>query len=112
MSTLRTIIIFIAAAVAEIGGTYAVWRWRRHGSTPMLAALGLALLLAYAVVQTYQPQDRYGRVYAAYAGVFLVGAMLWGWAVDGVRPDRFDTIGALIVLAGVSIVLWGRTLFA
>jgi small multidrug resistance family-3 protein len=111
MTTLKTLAIFVAAAVGELGGTYAVWRWLRLGATPLLALVGVGALLAYAVVQTYQPEDRYGRVYAAYAGVFLVGAMLWGWLIDGKTPDRFDWIGAAITLLGVVVVLFGRRLF-
>jgi len=108
----KTLAIFIAAALCELAGTYAVWRWLRLGATPLLAVAGLAALFAYATVQTYQPEDRYGRVYAAYAGVFLIGATLWGWGVDGKTPDRFDWIGGALVLAGVVVVLWGRRLFA
>ena len=107
----KTMAIFIAAALAELAGTYSVWRWLRLGATPLLALAGLAALFAYAVVQTYQPEDRYGRVYAAYAGVFLIGAMLWGWVVDGRAPDRFDLIGGALVLTGIVTVISGRTLF-
>ncbi len=112
MTTLKTIAIFLAAALGELAGTYAVWRWLRTGASAFLVLAGLAALLAYAVVQTYQPEDRYGRVYAAYAGVFLIGAMLWGWGVDGKAPDRFDWLGAALVLAGVVVVMWGRRLVA
>lgn len=112
MDVVRTIAVFIAAASGELAGTYAVWRWLRAGATPALAGAGVVALFAYAVVQTAQPAGRYGRVYAAYAGVFLVGAMLWGWAVDGRAPDRFDWIGAALVLAGVATVLWGRRVLA
>ncbi len=76
----------------------------------MLALVGVAALFGYAVVQTYQPESRYGRVYAGYAGVFIVGATLWGWAVDGKPPDRFDWIGLAVVLAGVAVIVWGRAL--
>jgi len=72
----------------------------------------LTALLFYAVVQTYQPEGSYGRVHAAYAGVFLVGAMLWGWAIDGKTPDRFDFIRAAITMVGVAVVIFGRRLFA
>lgn len=111
MDVLKTAAIFVAAAVGELGGTYAVWRWRRAGSALGLLALGGAALLAYAIVQTYQPESRYGRLYAAYAGVFLIGAMLWGWAVDGSAPDRFDVIGAVVVVIGAATILWGRRVF-
>jgi small multidrug resistance family-3 protein len=59
-----------------------------------------------------QPEDRYGRLFAAYAGVFLIGALSWGWGVDGRQPDRFDWVGAAVVLCGVVVVLWGRDIFA
>jgi len=71
--------------------------------------LGLAAFFLYALVQTYQPETQFGRLYAAYAGVFLLGAMASGWILDGLKPDRFDLIGALLVLAGVSTILWGRS---
>jgi small multidrug resistance family-3 protein len=110
MSVLRSVVIFVAAALGELAGTYAVWRWVRGRATPLLGLAGVAALFAYALVQTLQPEPRYGRVYAAYAGVFLLGAMLWGWAVDGRAPDRFDVAGALLVLAGVVVIMWGRRL--
>ena len=109
---MKTLAIFVAAALAELAGTYGVWRWLREGSTPLLALSGIAALFVYAVVQTYQPLDAYGRVYAGYAGVFLVGAMAWGWLVDGRTPDRFDLAGAAIVLAGVATIVWGRRAFS
>ena len=112
MTALRTVTILIVAALFELGGTYAFWRWLREGATAVLALAGVAALVAYAVVQTYQPADRYGRVYAAYAGVFLIGALVWGWLIDGRRPDAYDTIGAVIVLSGVATILAGRRVFA
>lgn len=112
MTVLKTFGLFILALFGELGGTYAIWRWLRTDAPPLLALVGMASLFAYAVVQTFQPEDRYGRLFAAYAGVFLVGALLWGWAVDGKQPDRFDWAGAAIVLAGAVTVLWGRRIFA
>ena len=104
--------IYILAALSELSGTYAFWRWLKGGGPAYLALVGLAALLLYAVVQTYQPEGVYGRVYAAYAGVFLVGAMLWGWAIDGKAPDRFDFIGAGITMLGVVVIIFGRRIFA
>ena len=80
---LRTAAILLAAVLGELGGVYAVWRWRKLGASIWLVPIGLAALFAYAVVQTYQPETRFGRVYAADAGVFLLGAMAWGWSVEG-----------------------------
>ena len=107
----KTAAIFLVAVLGELGGVYAIWRWRRVGASLWLVPIGLAALFAYAVVQTYQPETSFGRLYAAYAGVFLLGAMLWGWALDGLRPDRFDSIGAILVVAGITTILWGRGLF-
>jgi small multidrug resistance family-3 protein len=112
MDALKTVGIFLVAVAGELGGTYAVWRWRRTGGPDVLVAVGALALLAYAAIQTFQPEDRYGRVYAAYAAVFLVGAMLWGWLLDGRRPDAFDFVGAAIVLVGASVILWGRRVLA
>ena len=108
---LKTAAIFLVAVIAELGGVYAVWRWRRLGASIWLVPIGLAALFVYAVVQTYQPETQFGRLYAAYAGVFLLGAMTWGWAFDGLTPDRFDAIGAILVLAGIATILWGRLLY-
>lgn len=108
----RTAAIFLVAVLAELGGVYAVWRWRRLGASIWLVPIGMAALFAYAVVQTYQPETQFGRLYAAYAGVFLLGAMTWGWALDGLKPDRFDVIGAVVVLVGIATILWGRLLYA
>jgi len=110
VNALKAAGIFLVAALAELGGTYAVWRWLRGGATPVLAFVGVAALFGYAVVQTYQPEDRYGRVYAGYAGVFVVAATLWGWAIDGRTPDSFDWIGLSIVLVGVATIVWGRAI--
>lgn len=108
----KTFVIYVFAALGELGGTYAFWRWIKGGGPAWLSLVGLAALLFYAVIQTYQPEGAYGRVYAAYAGVFLVGAMLWGWAIDGKAPDRFDVIGAAITMVGVVVVIFGRRMFA
>jgi small multidrug resistance family-3 protein len=112
ITLLKTLAIFLVAVVSELGGTYAIWRWLRTDSPPLLGLVGAAALFGYAVVQTLQPEDRYGRLFAAYAGVFLIGAMLWGWGVDGKEPDRFDWIGAAVVLLGAVVILWGRRIFA
>ena len=112
LTVFKTFGLFTLALLGELGGTYAIWRWLRTDAPPFLSLVGAASLFGYAVVQTLQPEDRYGRLFAAYAGVFLIGALLWGWGVDGNQPDRFDWVGAAIVLTGVVVLLWGRDIFA
>jgi small multidrug resistance family-3 protein len=110
MTVLKTAAILGAAVVLEVSGAYAIWRWRRHAQSAWLIGAGAGALFLYALIQTYQPETSFGRLYAAYAGVFLLGAMAWGWVVDGTRPDGADVVGGAIVLVGVSVVLWGRNL--
>jgi len=112
MQALKIASIFVAAVFGEVGGAYAIWRWRRMDASAWLVPVGIAALFGYALVQTFQPEVRFGRLFAAYAGVFLLGAMTWGVVVDGWRPDRFDLIGAGLVIAGIATILGGRSLFA
>ena len=98
--------------VGELAGTYAIWRWRRLGGSAWLVGVGLGALLAYALIQTYQPETSFSRLYAAYAGVFLLGAMTWGWLIDGTTPDLADLLGAGLVITGIGVILWGRQIGA
>lgn len=100
--------LFALAGLCEIGGGYLVWQWWRAGASWLVGALGGLVLFAYGIVPTYQPAH-FGRVYAAYGGVFVVLAMLWGWGVDRVAPDRFDVLGVALCLAGVAVIMyWPR----
>ena len=108
---LRAMILFVLAGLAEIGGGWLVWQWLRNGNGLWVGLLGGAVLVLYGVIPTLQQESNFGRVYAAYGGVFIVLAILWGMAVDGWRPDRYDLIGAGIALAGVFVMLWGRRWF-
>ena len=110
MVVAKTLAIFVVAVLAELAGAYAVWKWRRLSGPAWLIGAGIGALFLYALVQTFQPETSFGRLYAAYAGVFLVGAMTWGWLVDGSPPDRADVIGAVIVILGLTVILWGRDL--
>jgi small multidrug resistance family-3 protein len=101
----RSISLFLLAGLCEIGGGYLVWQWWRGGAHWALGAAGAAVLVAYGIVPTYQP-EHFGRVYAAYGGVFVVLSLAWGWAVDGQLPDRFDALGALLCLAGVALIMY------
>jgi len=105
-------LFILSAKVTDLGTDVPPERFIEAAKESGAQVVGLSALFAYAVVQTYQPEDRYGRVFAAYAGVFLIGATLWGWFVDGRRPDAFDVIGAGIVLVGIFVILAGRRVFA
>lgn len=109
VAILRSVALFALAALLEIGGGYLVWRWLRDGRGFLIGAAGAALLMLYGVVPTFQPAH-FGRVYAAYGGVFVVASLLWGWGIDGQAPDRPDTIGAGLCLVGVAVLMyWPRT---
>lgn len=106
--TVRSIALFLAAAVAEIGGAYLVWLGLREHRGGLFVALGGVALAIYGVIATFQPSNQFGRVLAAYGGVFIVGSLAWGVAFDGFRPDRADAVGAVICLAGVGVIMYGR----
>jgi small multidrug resistance family-3 protein len=107
-TTFKSIFYFVLAGLFEIGGGYLVWLWLREGKPLWYAAIGGIILFLYGVVPTLQPAH-FGRVYAAYGGVFVILSILWGWKIDKIVPDRFDIIGGLVALVGVSIIMyWPR----
>lgn len=109
MDIARAVSLFVVAGLAEIGGGYLVWRWLREDAALWIGVVGGAVLLAYGVIPTFQDESRFGRVYAAYGGVFVILSLLWGWWLDGDRPDRFDLLGAVVVSVGVGIMFfWPR----
>lgn len=103
---LRSILLFVLAAVAEIGGAWAVWQAVREGRGWLWAVAGVVALAGYGFVATLQPGAPFGRVLAAYGGVFVAGSLAWGMVLDGYRPDRFDVLGALICLVGVGTIMY------
>lgn len=108
MEITKSLFYFLLAGLCEIGGGYLVWLWLREGKGIGYALLGALILILYGVIPTFQPAH-FGRVYAAYGGVFIVLSILWGWMVDKVSPDRFDLIGGAIALIGVIIIMyWPR----
>ena len=111
MDLLRAAALFLVAGVAEIGGGYLMWQWLREGKAWWLGVAGGIVLVLYGVVPTLQTESSFGRVYAAYGGIFIVLSLLWSAVADGWRPDRYDIIGALVALAGAAIILWGRRIF-
>ena len=106
--TARSIALFVVAAVAEIGGAYLVWLGIKEHRGVAFVALGAMALAAYGMLAALQPSQEFGRVLAAYGGVFIVGSLLWGVAFDGFQPDRADILGALVCLTGVGIIMYAR----
>jgi small multidrug resistance family-3 protein len=102
----RSILLFAIAALAEIGGAWLVWQgWREHRGLLWIAA-GVIALGLYGFVATFQPDPNFGRILAAYGGIFVAGSLAWGMVVDKFRPDRYDIIGAAICLVGVAIIMY------
>lgn len=106
MTVLRSILLFVLAAVAEIGGAWLVWQGvREHRGWAWIGA-GVIALGLYGFVATLQSDAQFGRILAAYGGVFVAGSLLWGMALDGYRPDHYDIIGALLCLTGVAVIMY------
>jgi small multidrug resistance family-3 protein len=106
MTVLRSILLFVLAAVAEIGGAWLVWQGVREHRGLLWVGAGIVALGAYGFVATLQPDAQFGRILAAYGGIFVAGSLLWGAGFDGYRPDRFDLIGAAICLVGVGVIMY------
>src|SRR3954471_22910785 len=106
MTVLRSIGLFLLAALAEIGGAWLVWQGIRGHRGLLFIGAGMAALGAYGFVATLQPDANFGRILAAYGGVFVAGSLAWGMIVDGFRPDRFDYLGAAVCLAGVGLIMY------
>jgi small multidrug resistance family-3 protein len=101
----KSMLFFLAAGLCEIGGGYLVWLWLREGKSKWYALAGAAVLILYGVIPTFQPAN-FGRVYAAYGGVFIALSLLWGWRVDKIVPDRFDILGGFVAVVGVFIIMY------
>lgn len=100
-----TIAAYAGAAAAEIGGCFAFWAWLRLGKSIWWLAPGLAALILFAYLLTLVETEAAGRAYAAYGGIYIASSLIWLWAIEGVRPDRWDMTGALICLAGAAIIV-------
>ena len=106
MTVTRSLLLFLLAALAEIGGGWLVWQGVREHRGWIWIGAGVVALGAYGFVATLQPDANFGRVLAAYGGVFLAGSLAWGMVVDGFRPDRYDLLGAIVRLAGVGVIMY------
>jgi small multidrug resistance family-3 protein len=102
----RSVLLFALAAVAEIGGAWMVWQGVREHRGWLWIGAGVLALGAYGFVATLQPDAHFGRILAAYGGVFVAGSLVWGTVADGFRPDRWDVAGALVCLLGVALIMY------
>ncbi|MCL6558218.1 MAG: YnfA family protein [Firmicutes bacterium] len=103
---LKSLFLFILAGLAEIGGGYFVWLWLREGKPLMWGLIGGVVLMIYGIIPTLQAENNFGRIYAAYGGIFIILSTFWGWWVEGKQPDVYDWLGAFICLIGVSVIMW------
>jgi small multidrug resistance family-3 protein len=106
MTLARSLLLFALAALAEIGGAWLVWQGVREHRGLAFVAAGVVALGAYGFVATLQPEAEFGRILAAYGGVFVAGSLLWGVMVDGFEPDRWDLWGATTCLVGVAVIMY------
>lgn len=106
MTVAWSISLFFAAAVAEIGGAWLIWQGVRENRGWVWIGAGIVALGLYGFVATLQPDANFGRILAAYGGVFVAGSLAWGMALDGFKPDNYDITGALICLIGVAIIMY------
>jgi small multidrug resistance family-3 protein len=104
---MRTFAVYIAAALAEIAGCFAFWAWLRLGRSALWLLPGVLSLALFAWLLTRADAAFAGRAYAAYGGVYIAASLLWLWAIEGTRPDRWDITGALICVLGAGIILLG-----
>ncbi|KAA2246398.1 YnfA family protein [Solihabitans fulvus] len=104
---LRSVLLFLLAALTEIGGAWLIWQGVREHRGMLWMGAGVIALGIYGFVATLQPDAHFGRILAAYGGVFVAGSLLWGVVVDGYRPDRWDILGAIVCLLGVGIIILG-----
>jgi small multidrug resistance family-3 protein len=100
------IVIYAAAALAEIAGCFAFWAWLRNGQSAWWVLPGIASLIAFAWLLTLAPTAAAGRAFAAYGGVYIVASLAWMWTVEKTRPDNWDAVGAVLSIAGAAVILF------
>lgn len=102
-----TLVVYLGAALAEIAGCFAVWAWVRLDRSPLWLLPGTGSLLLFAWLLTRVDSEAAGRTYATYGGIYILTSLLWLWAVEGQRPDRWDISGAVVCLLGAGLILFG-----
>ncbi|MEW6123835.1 MAG: YnfA family protein [Pseudomonadota bacterium] len=101
-----TILAYVVAAIAEIAGCFAFWHVVRSGGSWLWLVPGVGSLIVFAGALTLVEASAAGRVFAAYGGVYIAASLAWMWAVEGLRPDRWDVTGGMICLAGAAVILF------
>ncbi len=104
---IKASVVYVGAALAEIGGCFAFWAWLRLGKSALWTIPGVVALIVFAYLLTRVEAQFAGRAFAAYGGVYIATSLAWLWAVEGARPDRWDLIGAIVCVAGAAIILFG-----
>ncbi len=104
---MKTTLAYVGAAFAEIAGCFAFWAWLRLGASVWWVVPGMASLALFAFLLTLVDSIVAGRAFAAYGGVYIVASLTWLWAVEGMRPDRWDVGGAALCLIGAAVIVWG-----
>jgi len=104
---MKTSALYILAAFAEIAGCFAFWLWLRLGKSSLWIAPGMASLALFAYLLTQVETIAAGRAYAAYGGVYIGASLFWLWVVEGIRPDKWDAVGASVALLGAAIIIFG-----
>ena len=104
---MRTVVLYLLAAAGETAGCYAVWAWWRLGRSTLWLVPGAVALAVFAWALAQAGAEHAGRAFAAYGGVYIASALVWLWAVEGVRPDRWDMLGASLCLVGAEVILFG-----
>ena len=105
MFELKTLGLFVATAIAEIVGCYLPWLWLHKGAPAWVLLPAAVSLALFAWLLTLHPAAA-GRVYAAYGGVYVATALIWLWAVDGIRPTLWDLTGGAVAIAGMAIIMF------
>lgn len=103
---LKTFLLFLATAIAEIIGCYLPYLWLKQGQSAWFLVPAAASLALFVWLLTLHPTAA-GRTYAAYGGVYIFTTVLWLWSVDGIRPTAWDVAGSLVGLLGMGIIMFG-----
>ena len=104
---MRSGLVYVLAAICEIGGCFAFWAWLRQGRSALWTIPGVLALVAFAWLLTRVEAQAAGRAFAAYGGIYILSSIVWMRTVEQVRPDRWDLIGMAVCLAGAAIILFG-----